>query len=135
MLFLILRHFVFPFFRQDRQIAITPSGVLFPVGLWLCQLQKVPHAPAYQITAASDMATEGFSAITNFIPVTSISYSSGLFRPICFVLGFIVSFSCICCRWLESCSTTPFFWLSHTRQGLRWFSLPDLPAGCFGQSR
>ena len=58
-----------------------------------------------------------------------------LMMDICFVLGFIVSFSCICCRWLESCSTTPFFWLSHTRQGLRWFSLPDLPAGCFGQSR
>ena len=56
LLFLILRHSVFPFFRQDRQIAITPSGILFPVSLRLRKLQKVPHAPAYQIAAALHVA-------------------------------------------------------------------------------
>lgn len=53
---LVLRHLIFPFVRQDRQIAIAPSGILFPVGFRLCQLQKVADAPAHQVAAAFQIA-------------------------------------------------------------------------------
>ena len=56
LLFLILRHFIFPCFRQNRQITITPSGIPFPISLRLRQFQKVSHAPAYQITPALHVA-------------------------------------------------------------------------------
>ena len=56
LLFLILRHFIFPCFRQDRQITIAPSGILFPISLRLRQFQEVPHAPAYQVAAALQVA-------------------------------------------------------------------------------
>ena len=56
LLFLILRHLIFPCFRQDRQITITPSGILFPISLRLCQFQKVPHAPAHQVAASLQVA-------------------------------------------------------------------------------
>ncbi len=50
--FLILWHFIFPGVRHNRQIRITPFGILFPVGFGLGQFQKVPHAPAHQITVS-----------------------------------------------------------------------------------
>ena len=52
----ILWDLIFPCFRQDRQVSVTPSGILFPVSLRLCQFQKVPYAPAHQIAAALQIA-------------------------------------------------------------------------------
>ena len=52
LLFLVLRHSIFPALRQDRKILIAPLAVLLAVGVRLRQLQKVSEAPAHKITAA-----------------------------------------------------------------------------------
>ena len=52
LLFLVLRHSIFPALRQDRKILMAPLAVLLAVGVRLRQLQKVPEAPAHKIAAA-----------------------------------------------------------------------------------
>ena len=123
LLFLILRYFILPFLRQNRQISIAPFGILFSVGFRLRQLQKMADTPAYQIPVAFHVAVLFLSCAQHRRQRHSDRglfrnyqlhsrylhfYKLGSFLPTCFSLDFTMPFSRICSRCSESRSMTPF---------------------------